>query len=184
VNAELPRIFAIFAVIIAAVSAVTDARTGKIPNWLTLPVVLIAPIVRGGLTGAWPMALSLLGGLLCAIMPWGLYQMSQHAAIGGGDIKLFAALGTLTGPALGLEIEFASFVLLGAVAITSLTFKGRLWRLLVSTGWIMVNPFLPPRYKRVIASDALTEMRMGPAIFLGAVLAVAVERLGGGKWFT
>jgi len=27
-------------------------------------------------------------------------------------------------------------------------------------------------------------MRMGPAIFLGAVLAVAVERLGGGKWFT
>jgi prepilin peptidase CpaA len=117
------------------------------------------------------------------LVPWGFYRVSRGTAIGGGDVKLFATLGALVGPTLGLEIQFSSFVLLGAIAITQLTFAGRLWRLLVSLGWILVNPFLPRHRRRVLAPDALTQMRMGPAIFLGAVLVVGVEHVGAHRWF-
>jgi prepilin peptidase CpaA len=182
VNPVITLSVAVSAVIVALLAAVIDARTGKIPNYLTLPWLLLAPLAHGYYGGAWRVATSLLGALLCLVIPGTLYRLSHRTAIGGGDVKLFAALGAIVGPTLGLEMEFASFVLLGVIAVTKLTFTGHLWRLLVSIGWIVVNPFLPQRFRRTIEPDALTEMRMGPAIFLGVVLVIAIEHYGAVKW--
>ena len=79
-------------VAITAMAAVTDYRTGRIPNWLTLPPLVVGPLlhfVSGGPTG-------LLGALVaiavCGLVP---YLMFRCGAIGGGDVKLFAAMGAL-----------------------------------------------------------------------------------------
>jgi prepilin peptidase CpaA len=171
------------ALFIALVASVIDAKTGNIPNYLTLPSLLGAIVIYGTIGGAVALASSLLGALVCLLVPWVFYRVSKGTAIGGGDVKLFAALGACVGPTLGLEMEFASFVLLGVIAITQLTFKGRLLQLLVSMGWILVNPFVPRRYRRQLGPESLTEMRMGPAIFLGTLLVVVLEYTGVQKWF-
>src|SRR5262245_17655393 len=91
---------------IAAVAAVIDHRTGLIPNWLTLPVLAIAPLF--GLVVSPHHALAALVGIgLCGLCP---YLMFRMRALGGGDVKLLAALGGLGGATLGLETQLYSFV--------------------------------------------------------------------------
>jgi Flp pilus assembly protein protease CpaA len=87
--------FLLFAVVVAAISAWCDHRTGHIPSWVTLGPLLIAPVVHAGaqIVTATPsvaaqIALtSVAGALVCAIVPLVLYRAG---ASGGGDVKLLA----------------------------------------------------------------------------------------------
>jgi prepilin peptidase CpaA len=157
---------------LTAVAALTDARRGIIPNWLTLPALLLALVwrlVSGGMTGAF---LGLFGALACGLVPWIMHRATGGRAIGGGDIKLFAAAGALLGPGLGLELELSSFVILAMFALVQLTYRG----LLVKTLWgslrLAAGPLLPARMRTEASSETLTEMRMGPAILLAAIVVV------------
>lgn len=82
--------------LIAVTAAVTDIRSGKIYNWLTLPVLALAPIwhfAARGLPGLWS---SLEGvGITAAILI--ALALVAGRGLGGGDLKLFVALGALGG---------------------------------------------------------------------------------------
>ncbi|MEZ4254435.1 MAG: hypothetical protein R3A78_01775 [Polyangiales bacterium] len=39
------------AVLATAVAAFTDSRTGHIPNWITFPPILLAPVANGVVLG-------------------------------------------------------------------------------------------------------------------------------------
>ncbi len=154
------------------VAATTDLKTGRIPNWLTLPALLLGIVwqaVADGMTGA---ALSLLGALCCGVVPWLMHRMTKGQAIGGGDIKLFAALGAWLGPVHGLEVELSAFLFLGILALAQLSYQGALLRVLINSLTILLNPLLPEKKRRKIAPESLTEMRMGPAIALATTLFV------------
>lgn len=154
------------AIAIALLAAVCDARTGRIPNALTIPAVLIGVIAHAPM-GVAGIVMSITGCGLAAHLPWLLYQATNGAGIGGGDVKLFAALGALCGPVMGLELELSAFVTLALFAIVRLAFKGRLLRMLANVFRLLAQPFLPAKHRRPIDAEALTEMRMGPAIFVG-----------------
>ena len=99
-------------------SAVVDLRTRRVPNPLTLGIaatgVLIAATNLGGVTPAGAFAGLGLGLLI---------MLPGHVvgATGAGDVKLFAALGTLLGPrgivAAFLYTAIAGGVLAVAVAL-------------------------------------------------------------------
>ena len=157
---------------LTAVAAFTDARRGLIPNWLTLPALLLAIVgrsVSGGMMGAF---LGLFGALICGLVPWLMHRTTNGRAIGGGDIKLFAASGALLGPGLGLELELSAFVILGAFALVQLTYRGILLKTIYNSLRLAVGPLLPARLRYQPSAESLTEMRMGPAIALAAVLVV------------
>ena len=161
VLAEAPLVFAC-AVTLA--SAWTDARTGRIPNLLTLPMVFFG-LCFGATNGGWVgLGSSLLGAALCFGVPYGLYLTSGGSAIGGGDVKLFAALGALLGPSAGLEVELASLVLLAVFALMILTWRGRLFSMLQRTLWLSINWALPRAKRRSLEPEMMVSMRMGPAI--------------------
>src|SRR5258708_3018200 len=114
--------FLVAAVVLAALAAISDWRTGIIPDKLTLPALLGAPVaylVRGIATHAgsdvavteagW----SLAGAIGCAAIPLFLYRQS---AIGFGDVKLFAALGALLQPLIGFEAQTYGFVAAALIA--------------------------------------------------------------------
>ena len=83
-------------------AAWTDARAGRIPNALTLPVLGLAPLVAAALAGL-PAAGGALGGIIaCAAAPWLLHRFG---ACGGRDGKLPAAAGALSGVPLVPEAE-------------------------------------------------------------------------------
>jgi len=100
-----------------AVAAVTDARTGLIPNWLTLPSLLGALLIHGLIGGPGALGWATLSGFSCGLVPLVLFRAG---AIGGGDVKLFAVLGALVGVHSGLEVQMTSYGIAIASVLDSL----------------------------------------------------------------
>lgn len=166
------------AVVASLAAAATDRRAGLIPNWLTVPTAIAGIALNaafGHLNGAF---MSLIGLLVGAVVPTMLFAVSRGRAIGGGDVKLFAALGALLGASFVVEAEFGAFVLLCAFALVRLAFCGRLLRVLGNTAMLVLNPLLPRSRRRSIHPESMTEMRMGPAIATAVFSTLVVEHLG------
>jgi len=173
-------LFLLFTVLVCAVAAFTDFRTGLIPNWLTFGALLagvLGHLVYGALlvdagTGAREAAASLVGVVLCALAPGVMYW---KGAMGGGDLKLFAAIGALCQPLVGIEIQMYALVVAALIAPARLAYEGRLLRVVAGTFSIALNPFLPRARQRALPPEALTSFRLGPAIFVGATLSLALR---------
>jgi prepilin peptidase CpaA len=153
--------------IVSAVAAWTDTRTGHIPNWLTLPVVAIAPLAHLILGGLGPFAHSLVGLFACAALPLFLFR---KGAMGGGDVKLFAALGAVLGWRHGLEVQVAAFVAGAVLALAKVALQGGLGRVLTRSFFLMANPLLPRAKRRELPVEEMESFRFGAAIFVGVLL--------------
>lgn len=170
------RIVFLVAIAVAAISAVYDWRKGEIPNWLTLPVLFLAPllhIARFAVANE-PMeaalyegAFSLGGAVLCAIVPVLLFRQN---AIGGGDVKLFIALGAVLQPVLGVESQMYGFLSGAILAPAKLAYEGKLLATIKNAFSIGANLFLPKTRQQTVEATALSWFRLGPAIFLGVLL--------------
>jgi prepilin peptidase CpaA len=165
--------FVIAAAFVAGVAAWTDTRSGHIPNWLTLGALalgLVGHTVVGWRFGdGWHDGLAeggeaLGGALLCSLVPLLMYW---RGAIGGGDVKLFAALGALCQPMAGLEVETYSFIAAALIAPAKLAYQGMLFKTLGRSLALVGNAFRRPERRREIPAEVMTWFRLGPAIFLG-----------------
>jgi len=161
--------------LVAAVAAWVDWRTGQIPNWLTFSVLGAAPFARLFYTlahtghradAAREAGYSLLAGVVCAILPLSLFRVD---ALGAGDVKLFAALGTLLLPVAGLEVELWSFCAAATIAPFRLAWDGKLFETVGNAAYLVANPFLPKARRRELDRDRVSWFRMGPAILLGTL---------------
>ncbi|MCL2450858.1 MAG: hypothetical protein FWD17_18090, partial [Polyangiaceae bacterium] len=82
-------VFLTIALVVAAMAAWTDARTGHIPNWLTLGALalgLVGHLISGWHGGGWyegflGLGQSAVGALLATVVPAFMYWQK---AIGGG----------------------------------------------------------------------------------------------------
>jgi prepilin peptidase CpaA len=150
---------------LAGVAALTDSRTGLIPNWLTLPSLALAPLAQLFAAGPGACGGALLAAFACALVPLFLFG---RGAIGGGDVKLFAALGALAGTAVGLEIQLLGYALASAWALCGLAYRGALWATLRRAFGLLLRPLRP-------VQPALAEMhgvRLGVPVLVAAVLAL------------
>ena len=167
----------IAACLLTLAAAWTDAKKGIIPNVLTLPALglgLLLGLLTGGL---WGLGQALCGAFFCFIVPWGLFQFSKGSAIGGGDVKVFAALGALLGPSLGLEVQLTSLVLLAFFSMLLLAWRGGLFAMLKRSLWLMLGWALPKRWQPEMSPEHFTAMRMGPAICLATWGSIAFNYL-------
>lgn len=172
--------FLVAAVVVSAVSAWYDWRTGHIPNWTTLGALAAAPLLHAGVglsaaggRGALDaVGFSVLGALLASVVPLLLYRAG---AIGGGDVKLLAAVGALCRPLIGIEAEFYGFFAAALLAPARLAWEGKLFRVLGNTVALALNPFLPKERRREITPEMMTSMRFGPAIFVGVLVAAVLN---------
>jgi len=170
----MPYVYGL-ALLIAGTGALTDYRTGHIPNWLTLPPLVIAPLVYG-LAFGWDTFLGVtLGIVLCGVGPVILFYMNGMA---GGDVKLFAAIAALIGPDLGLQAELLALVVAGIYSLGRLAWDGKLFRTLGNMGMMGLNPILPKRFRRPMARELRDTLRLGGAIFAGLLIAVLGQYRG------
>ncbi len=173
-------VFLLAAAAVAAVAAWTDIRSGLIPNWLTLGALVAAIVVRtvvGAVTGGALGALlafgfSFGGACLCGLIPGVMYWLG---GAGGGDVKLFAAIGALCQPVMGLEVETYSFVAALLLAPISLIYHGKLLSTLARAATLVVNPLRGPEKRTRVPDELMTWFRMGPAVFLGATAAALLR---------
>lgn len=91
-----------------AIAAVTDARTRRIPNALTIGAIVVGlalAVARGELAAA---ALGVVAGGVPAL----LASLGRRMAIGGGDVKLLAACGAIAGAVEVLVLELVAVAVL------------------------------------------------------------------------
>jgi prepilin peptidase CpaA len=154
-----------------------DTKTGRIPNLLTLTSLPLGFLLGALADGLWGLGSAVLGAVFCLAVPYGLFRSSRGSAIGGGDVKLFAALGALLGPIAGLGVELAALLLLAAVALLVLTWRGQLLTSLKHSALLAVSWALPAAQQPGAAPVQLLTMRMGPAICVATWGFAALQHL-------
>jgi prepilin peptidase CpaA len=174
------------AVLVAALGAWFDWRTGHIPNGLTLgagaAALVVHPIVGllvAGPSGALGSLLgAALGALACLCVPGVIFFLG---GMGGGDVKLFAAIGALCGASDGFRAESYSLVVALVIAPAYLAYRGTLLHTLGQSIALLANPFRRAGARRAPPPDAMTWFRLGPAIFLGtaAMLIGSISEIFG-----
>ena len=161
-------------VALSGAAALSDLRTGLIPNELVLGGAVAAVLAQllsvalGHVT--WGGALSQLG---LGFAAGTLLPLALHAggALGGGDVKLFAAIGLCVGPQAALGIQFWSQLIAAGFLALQLLVRGGLLQVLRTSGRMFLNLFRPRSRRKPIDRARLTSMRFAPAIF-AAVLWV------------
>ena len=165
------------AVLVALVGAWVDVRTGHIPNWLTMGAAACAPLLYGAeafssgssIEGAlYAAAWSLSGALACICLPMFMFT---RGALGGGDVKLFAAVGALCHPALGLRAQLYSFAVGGLYALALAASRGRLQAILGNAMRVVLRS-MRSSSAHPLPLQEMTPVRFGPAIFLGTAASV------------
>jgi prepilin peptidase CpaA len=146
-----------------------DVRYRRIPN------VLVLGLLIGGLTinvafGGFGGALTSVEGLALAFLP--MFLIHAFGAMGAGDVKLFAAVGSVVGVSM-VPLTFLVVVMLGAaLAVYTMLRSGTVFSTLhgvlrifvgIMPGWEMPRFAIPPDRKHTIP--------YGVAIMLGSLLA-------------
>jgi len=162
------------------VASYLDVRTGKIPNWVTLPAVVIG--VVGQTLVAWATGKGLaglggsLGGLAVGFLP--LYLAWRAGGVGGGDAKMMAAVGALTNWEFTLAAMFYGFLVAGVMAVLVMLVKritwrtlGRIWRFLY-LAMLSAKPADP-------ATPDSPKIPFGLALCIGSALQLVDLLLGG-----
>jgi len=111
------------ALVLVTLASVWDLRTGRIPNALTYPVILIGPFIAL-LPWAGPDIWNSLAGLAVAFLP--ALALWMMGALGGGDVKLLAAVGGLLGYPLILDTLFYSLIAGAGMGLTLVVWRGQL----------------------------------------------------------
>jgi prepilin peptidase CpaA len=160
------------AILLAAVagsggaSAVVDLRTRRVPNWLTLSITGVGIGLAAGQLTTVSVAAAL-GGFAVGL----LLMLPGHmvGATGAGDVKLFAALGTLLGPSrIGVAFVYTA-ILGGALAVMVAMYRGRLEATLQETATLVLTG--GSNVAQIERPTADNRFAYAPAIALGALVA-------------
>lgn len=121
------------------VAIATDLRTRRIPNVVTGPAILAGLGLNAWISGWDGLTASVLGCLAATailICPFAL------GGVGGGDVKMMAAVGALLGPRLAFYSLVLGLVLGGVVAVVQLARRARLHEKLAAMYRMAVNAVL------------------------------------------
>ncbi len=116
--------FALLTVVLI-IAAVTDIRTGKVYNWLTYPAILLglAFWCAAGWLGAPTGLASALIGFAAGLIPFAIVY--ALGGLGGGDVKLMAAVGTVSASwEVVLGAAFYGLLLAGLYAVVLMIRRG------------------------------------------------------------
>jgi prepilin peptidase CpaA len=162
--------------LVCLICAVTDARSGKIYNAVTYPAIAFG-IIYNFLSADKGIIISSAAGCLTGLLPFGL--AAARGLIGGGDVKLFAAIGAIGGFFFLLDSLFNCFILAGIYIVLSF-----LWRKLRKGDVEGVREGLGFRGTTAWGKQRLAfrkrQIRLGVFVFVGVLLSIIrVSLLGG-----
>lgn len=110
--------------LILTITTFTELRENRIPNWVTLPGLLI-----GFLVGYFPGGLTLGESFAGFFVGFGfLYLFYMFGGMGGGDVKLMGAVGALLGYPMVLSALMLTAFIGGIMAVLALVWNRNAWR--------------------------------------------------------
>ncbi|HLL69818.1 MAG TPA: prepilin peptidase [Pyrinomonadaceae bacterium] len=159
---------------LAVVITYYDARYRRIPNAFVL-ATLVAGLSINSIFGGMQGALASLGG--CALAFALMFMLHIFGAMGAGDVKLFAAIGSVVGASLVVPTFLVVVLTGGALAVVTMfragTVKETLWRVVqifvgFLPGWEM------PRFS--VPAERRYTIPYGVAITVGSLISLALFR--------
>jgi prepilin peptidase CpaA len=173
-SGPLSLISAAFLSLMVLIISYYDVCYRRIPNAFvvaTLTVGILLNAIFGGLDGA----LQSLGG--CALGFGLMFFLHVFGAMGAGDVKLFAAIGALTGAHLVLPTFAIVAVTGGVLGVVSMLRAGQLKSTMFRVFQILIG-LLPgysiPRFP--VPEDRRHTIPYGVAITLGSLISLVVFR--------
>lgn len=165
------------AVLLSVVAGWTDLRSRRIPNWLTVPGLVIGIAANTVLSGWSGLKASLLGAAvgLALLLPFVLLR-----SLGAGDWKLAGALGAFTGPSVLVDLLLASVFVAGLMAVALVIYKGRVRQTLRNIGHILISlvTFRLPGSRVSLDNPESLKVPYGVALAFTVVLYGIVWKLG------
>jgi prepilin peptidase CpaA len=160
--------------LLAAAAGLSDWRTRRIPNWLTVSGAVIG-VAMCSLTRGWAGAKQSLLGLglgLAILLPFVMIR-----SLGAGDWKLVGALGAFLGPRNLMAVLYVTLLVAGLMALVLIIWKGRVRQTLSNIGRMLGAFFhlhLPGPELSLDNPEALK-------IPFGVAVAIAVILFAGGQ---
>ena len=159
----------ILPLLLAVTAGILDWRSMRIPNWLTLPALVIGFAVNAWLRGWVGAKNSLLGaGLGLGVLLW----FVMRRILGAGDWKLVGALGAFYGPGKLLDVLFLTVLVNGLIGLGLLIKKRRVLQTVRNMGRLLASLFgFPPPYPELTVDDPKSiKVRFGVAVAIAVVL--------------
>lgn len=172
---ELVLQIILIAVLLTAV--VTDIRSYRIPNWLTMPAMVGGLLIHTLINGTSGLVVSLEGLALGLGLFLILYLMG---GMGAGDVKLMAAVGSFLGPRGVLYAAMLTGLLGGLYAVAA---TASCWglRASVQQAVAMLTTLSFPREGTLpVTKRAPLRLRYALAISLGTLLSMMANQALGG----
>lgn len=169
----LETYFLIGGSVVASLGAVPDMRTGRIPNWLTYSGLLAGLFFRLGLS-RWT---GLRSGLIGMLVGGGLfYVLMIVGGMGGGDVKLMAAVSAWAGVAHIFLVLIATAIAGGILALFYVLFRKQVWRTLRNSIELMRHHLtrgFRPHPELNIHQEGSVRIPYGLAIALGTLYCLS-----------
>lgn len=159
---------------LSAAVAYYDVRYRRIPNAFVLAALIGGVVINTIMGGFHGLSSSLAGCLLAFVL---MFALHVFGAMGAGDVKLFAAIGAVTGAQLVVPTFFVVVLTGGLLAVVSIVRAGivmttmhRVLQIFVGLlpGWQM------PRF--AVPADRKHTIPYGVAITMGSIIAIAIFR--------
>jgi prepilin peptidase CpaA len=159
---------------LAIVIGYYDVRYRRIPNAFVL-AALAGGLALNGIFGGLPGVVTSLGG--CGLAFVLMFILHIFGAMGAGDVKLFAAIGAVTGAQLVVPTFLVVVLTGGLLAVVSIIRAGtvvttlhRVLQILVGLlpGWQM------PKF--AVPADRTHTIPYGVAITMGSIISIAIFR--------
>lgn len=161
----------ILALVLAGWAGWLDWRSRRIPNWLTIPALLVG-LVTNTVAWGWDGAMAALGGAglaLALLLPGVLLR-----GIGAGDWKLMGALGAFLGPREILLILLASILIAGIMAVLQ-TIKAKRLGTTLANMWELIRGAaifgLRPHPVITLDNPGLLSLPFGMAVALATMIS-------------
>ena len=157
------------ALLLLVVCAGWDVRYRKIPNWATLPGIVLGLGLNIGFRGWTGLKASGLGLLIGFVVLLVLFVIGW---MGGGDVKLMAAVGALMGYPFVVSALFYSLLVGIVIGVALLIWNRKTLRTFKNLFYVIgsrVNPAVP---KRDLNPEETQKIPFGLAIVLGTVWAM------------
>jgi prepilin peptidase CpaA len=173
-----PRGAQVLLLAVVLCAAIFDARYRRIPNWLTVSGVIAGLALNAflfpGLEGVW-LSLKGLG------LGFGVYLVLHLLrAMGAGDVKLMAAVGSIVGASNWFGIFLVTAITGGVLSVVVSIAKKRLGKTLFNVGFILSEmksgrPAYLKNEELDVKSDKALRMPHGVVIALGTLIYLTLS---------
>jgi prepilin peptidase CpaA len=167
-------VYAVLGVMCAAVAALYDLRSHRIPNMITIPAIAFGLLLHFVL-GGWGQMLSSAAAATLCLFVFLIFYLA--GGMGAGDVKLMAAMGSVFGlPMVGWLLIMTALAG-GVIALGLAIYRGRLSSTLAHVGSIVVHhgtKGLVPHPELNLDNTQNLRLPYGIAIFAGSVLCLCL----------